>query len=43
MKSGNALLLKGGKEAQRSNAALVTAMAAALQDVGLPADCTSVL
>ncbi|CAE7217176.1 proA, partial [Symbiodinium necroappetens] len=39
MKSGNALLLKGGKEAQRSNAALVTAMSAALQDVGLPADC----
>ncbi|CAE7289994.1 pro1 [Symbiodinium pilosum] len=39
MKSGNALLLKGGKEAQRSNAALVTAMSAALRDVGLPADC----
>ena len=32
---GNALLLKGGKEAQRSNAALVTAMSAALRDVGL--------
>ncbi|CAJ1367185.1 unnamed protein product [Effrenium voratum] len=39
LKSGNALLLKGGKEAQRSNAALVTAMAAALQDVQLPSDC----
>lgn len=39
MKSGNALLLKGGKEAQRSNAALVTAMAAALQEVGLPEGC----
>mmetsp|Transcript_5939 Transcript_5939/g.13702 ORF Transcript_5939/g.13702 Transcript_5939/m.13702 type:complete len:450 (+) Transcript_5939:57-1406(+) len=39
LKSGNALLLKGGKEAQHSNAALVTAMSAALQDVGLPADC----
>eukprot|EP00435_Cladocopium_sp_Y103_P034196 s1382_g8.t2 len=39
LKSGNALLLKGGKEAQRSNAALVAAMAAALKDVGLPTDC----
>eukprot|EP00441_Pelagodinium_beii_P044324 CAMPEP_0197629628 /NCGR_PEP_ID=MMETSP1338-20131121/7401_1 /TAXON_ID=43686 ORGANISM="Pelagodinium beii, Strain RCC1491" /NCGR_SAMPLE_ID=MMETSP1338 /ASSEMBLY_ACC=CAM_ASM_000754 /LENGTH=453 /DNA_ID=CAMNT_0043200699 /DNA_START=51 /DNA_END=1409 /DNA_ORIENTATION=+ len=39
MKSGNALLLKGGKEAQRSNAALVAAMAAALEEVNLPRDC----
>lgn len=39
MKSGNALLLKGGKEAHRSNAALVAAMAAALQEVGLPDGC----
>ncbi|CAK9052868.1 unnamed protein product, partial [Durusdinium trenchii] len=39
LKSGNALLLKGGKEAQRSNAALVAAMAAALKDVQLPTDC----
>jgi len=39
MKSGNALLLKGGKEAQRSNAALVAAMGAALKEVGLPEGC----
>jgi len=39
MKSGNALLLKGGKEAQRSNAALCKAMAAALGAVGLPEGC----
>jgi len=39
MKSGNALLLKGGKEAQRSNAALVAAMSAALEEVNLPRDC----
>eukprot|EP00930_Biecheleria_cincta_P007295 TRINITY_DN1084_c0_g1_i1.p1 TRINITY_DN1084_c0_g1~~TRINITY_DN1084_c0_g1_i1.p1 ORF type:complete len:458 (+),score=93.08 TRINITY_DN1084_c0_g1_i1:75-1448(+) len=39
MKSGNALLLKGGKEAQHSNAALVSAMAAALEEVGLPSNC----
>merc|ERR1712032_1170767 len=39
MKSGNALLLKGGKEAQRSNAALVAAMASALCEVGLPEAC----
>jgi glutamate-5-semialdehyde dehydrogenase len=39
MKSGNALLLKGGKEAQRSNAALVATMIAALKEADLPEDC----
>jgi glutamate-5-semialdehyde dehydrogenase len=37
MKSGNAILLRGGKEARRSNAELQTHLAAALADVGLPA------
>lgn len=37
IKSGNALLLKGGKEAQRSNAELVKTMDKAIQSVGLPA------
>lgn len=39
MKSGNALLLKGGKEAQRSNAALLAAMSAALAETSLPLAC----
>jgi glutamate-5-semialdehyde dehydrogenase len=38
VKSGNAVLLKGGKEAQHSNEALVNVMRSALQNVGLPQD-----
>ena len=38
LKSGNAPILKGGKEAFHSNGALVEAMRAGLQDAGLPAD-----
>lgn len=43
LKAGNAVLLKGGKEAARSNAALGEAMAAGLQQAGLPADLVQVL
>ncbi|BAD41524.1 glutamate-5-semialdehyde dehydrogenase [Symbiobacterium thermophilum] len=43
LKAGNAVLLKGGKEAARSNAALGEAMAAGLQEVGLPVELAQVL
>lgn len=39
IKSGNAPILKGGKEAFHSNNALVSLMREALVEVGLPADC----
>lgn len=39
LKSGNAVLLRGGKEAIRSNTAIVAAMRGALEAAGLPADC----
>lgn len=38
LKSGNAVLLRGGKEAIRSNTALVSAMRKAVEAAGLPAD-----
>jgi glutamate-5-semialdehyde dehydrogenase len=38
LKSGNAPILKGGKEAFHSNGALVSAMRAGLRDAGLPED-----
>jgi glutamate-5-semialdehyde dehydrogenase len=38
LKSGNAPILKGGKEASHSNEALVALMREALVDAGLPAD-----
>ncbi len=37
LKSGNAVILRGGKEALRSNRAIATCFASALQEVGLPA------
>lgn len=43
LKAGNAVLLKGGKEAARSNAALGEAMAEGLRAVGLPAELVQVL
>jgi glutamate-5-semialdehyde dehydrogenase len=36
LKSGNAVLLKGGSEASRSNEALLTAVQSALREAGLP-------
>ncbi len=39
VKSGNAPILKGGKEAFHSNLALVALMREALVEAGLPADC----
>ncbi len=38
LKSGNACVLRGGREAARSNAALIAAVQAGLRDVGLTAD-----
>ena len=38
LKSGNAVILRGGKEAFRSNAAIVRAIHLGLEDAGLPAD-----
>ncbi|MEW8977020.1 MAG: glutamate-5-semialdehyde dehydrogenase [Symbiobacterium sp.] len=43
LKAGNAVLLKGGKEAARSNAALGEAMSAGLSAAGLPHDLVGVL
>lgn len=39
LKSGNAVILRGGKEAIRSNIALASVMRAALEETGLPVDC----
>jgi len=39
LKSGNAVILRGGKEAFRSNAALVRIMRDTLERSGLPRDC----
>ena len=38
LKSGNAVILRGGKEAFRSNAAIVAAIHLGLEDAGLPAE-----
>ena len=38
LKSGNAVILRGGKEAFRSNAAIARAIHLGLEDAGLPAD-----
>ena len=43
LKSGNAVLLKGGREAERTNAALCDALREAAADVGLPADFAQLL
>ena len=43
LKSGNACILRGGKEAIRSNRAAAELMRSALEKVGLPADCVSLV
>ncbi len=43
IKSGNAAVLRGGKEAIRSNTAIVETARAALTGQGLPADCVSLI
>ena len=43
LKSGNAVLLRGGKEAARSNAALGALVREAITSVGLPADAVQIV
>ena len=43
LKSGNAVILKGGKEAANSNLAIENAMSGALEKAGLPKTCVKVL
>ncbi|HSO18489.1 MAG TPA: glutamate-5-semialdehyde dehydrogenase, partial [Desulfosarcina sp.] len=43
LKSGNAVILRGGSEAQHSNQALAAVIGQALQSVGLPAEAAQVV
>lgn len=43
LKSGNACVLRGGKEAIRSNIAIAKTMRAAISSVGLPEDCITLV
>jgi glutamate-5-semialdehyde dehydrogenase len=43
LKAGNAVVLRGGSEAQRSNAALAEAIGAALAETALPTDAVQVV
>lgn len=43
IKSGNAVILRGGSEAIRSNLALCRSIGTALESVGLPKECVQVL
>jgi len=43
LKSGNVCILRGGKEAIRSNRCVAALMREALESVGLPADCISLV
>ncbi len=43
LKSGNACILRGGKEAIRSNRKAAELMRSALEQAGLPADCVSLV
>ncbi|MDD5938243.1 MAG: glutamate-5-semialdehyde dehydrogenase [Clostridiales bacterium] len=43
LKAGNAVLLRGGKEAFRSNKAVIAILRDALEGVGLPRDCVALV
>ena len=43
LKAGNACILRGGKEAFNSNMAIMKLLRAAVQSVGLPADCVQLV
>ncbi len=43
LKSGNAVILRGGKEAINSNMAIAKVMRAAIEKAGLPADCVQLI
>ncbi len=43
LKSGNAVILRGGKEAFRSSSAMVSIMRDALDEAGLPRDCIALV
>ncbi|MBQ2697549.1 MAG: glutamate-5-semialdehyde dehydrogenase [Clostridia bacterium] len=43
LKAGNAVILRGGKEAFRSNQAVVVALRDGLQQAGLPQDCVQLV
>lgn len=43
LKAGNAVILRGGKEAFRSNLAVVRVLRGALEQAGLPADCVQLV
>ena len=43
LKAGSACVLRGGKEAFRSNQAFVSAMRDALEEAGLPRDCVALV
>ena len=43
LKSGNACILRGGKEAIRSNTAIATVMRAALKEAGMDENCVCLI
>lgn len=43
LKAGNAVILRGGKEAFRSNQAVANVLRNALEEAGLPADCVQLV
>lgn len=43
LKSGNAVILRGGREAIRSNTAIATVMRQAIGEAGLPEDCVQLI